>query len=57
MIVYNCTNGNSDDYGLSFRFSSIHIVSPLTKEMISTNNDGGRNYGCQGTIIKKNRIN
>jgi len=30
--------------------SSILLVSPLTKEMISTNNDGGRNYGGQGTI-------
>ena len=38
--------------------SSIHLVSPLTKETISTNNDVvvngelmvGQNYGGQGTI-------
>jgi len=30
--------------------SSIHLVSPLTLETISTNNDGGRNHGGNGTI-------
>ena len=30
--------------------SSIHLVSPLTKEMISMNNDGGQEYGGDGTI-------
>jgi len=38
-------NGKSDGYGLlATSSSSIHLVSPLTKEMISTNNHGGRNY-------------
>ena len=31
-------------------FSSIHLVSPLTLETVSTNNDGGRNHGGNGTI-------
>ena len=35
--------------------SSIHLVSPLTKEMISTNNHGGRNYdGPIQTITNNN---
>jgi len=42
-------NGKSeyDCYGLhAYGFSSsIHLVSPLTKEMISTNNHGGKNCG------------
>ena len=48
-IHHNGTSGG-DDYGLHTwsSSSSIHLVSPLTKEMISTNNHGGRNYG--GTI-------
>ena len=42
-IHHNGTNGN--DYGLhASPSSSIHLVSPLTKEMISTNNNGGNNY-------------
>merc|ERR1712166_864448 len=41
-IHHNGTNGWG--YGLAtFNSSSIHLVSPLTKEMISTNNNGGRN--------------
>jgi len=45
-IHYNSTSG---DYGLLANTSgSIHLVSPLTKEMISTNNNGGQNY--DGTI-------
>ena len=47
-------NGKSeyDCYGLhAYGFSSsIHLVSPLTKEMISTNNHGGKNHGGPGTI-------
>merc|ERR1712166_1616488 len=38
-------------YGLfACRSSSIHLVAPLTKEMISTNNHGGRNYNDFGRI-------
>ena len=47
-------NGTSGGYGLR-AFSSIHLVSPLTKEMISTNNNGGRNYsGTIQTITNNN---
>ena len=51
-IHHNCTNGDSWAYGLYTydSFSSIHLVSPLTKETISTNNGGGGNYGGWGTI-------
>ena len=38
-------------YGLrAFSASFIDIESPLTKKMISTNNDGGGDYGGNGTI-------
>ena len=53
-IHHNCTGGYSSHYGLytESSSSSIHIVSPLTKEKISTNNYRGRNYGknYDGTI-------
>ena len=51
-IHHNCTFQNSDDYGLDACdfSSSIHLVSPLTIETISTNNGGGGNYNSQGTI-------
>ena len=51
-INNNCTRGDSGDYGL-FAFSSssfIHLLSPLTKEDVSTNNNGGGNYGGDGKI-------
>jgi len=67
MIDGNATtihhNGTRDgDYGLhasgiglSGSSSSIHLVSPLTKEMISTNNNGGKNYsGTIQTITNNN---
>ena len=42
---------NGDDgLWLSTSSDSIHLVSPLTTEMISMNNDGGHNYGGEGTI-------
>ena len=43
----NVTSGYSDDYGLeTYPTSSIiHLLFPLTKESVSTNNHGGRNYG------------
>jgi len=53
-IHHNCTNNGmgNDNGGLQTRTysSSILLVSPLTKEMISTNNEGGKNYGGPGTI-------
>jgi hypothetical protein len=30
--------------------STIHLLFPLTKESVSTNNHGGRNYNSKGTI-------
>jgi hypothetical protein len=42
-------------YGLSADYSSsINLVSPLTKEMISTNNYGGNNYGGPIQTITNN---
>jgi hypothetical protein len=51
MIEKNNTKGESGWYGLNaYDFSSaIHILSPLTKESISKNNQNG-NYGGYGTI-------
>jgi len=50
-IHNNVTGGNSMWYGLyTSHSSSIHLVSPLTKENISINNGGGGNYGGNGTI-------
>jgi parallel beta-helix repeat protein len=49
-IHHNNTGGFGGGYGLHTHdsSSSIHLVSPLTKEMISTNNHNGKNY--RGTI-------
>ena len=50
-IQGNGTKGRSDDYGLDASSSStILFVHPLTKEQISTDNRGGRNWGGRGTI-------
>ena len=50
----NVTNGYSSSYGLSTDYTSsrIHLLFPLTKESVSTNNCpyNGRNYGGGGTI-------
>ena len=47
----NCTRGDSDDYGLDASSDSkVQLVSPLTKEKISTSNGGGGNWGGPGTI-------
>ena len=46
-------NGTSGGFwGLhTFKTSStIHLLFPLTKESVSTNNQGGGNYGGRGTI-------
>ena len=60
----NNTKGRGDQYGLDAYYSSasyyygvetysfssfIHILSPLTKEFISKNNQNG-NYNSDGTI-------
>merc|ERR1712166_1245685 len=48
-IHHNVFNGNW--CGLyAHSSSSIHLVSPLTKESVSINNGGGGNYGGSGTI-------
>ena len=54
-IHNNVTGGSSRFYGLeinstSSSSSSIHLVSPLTKESVSINNGGGGNYNGRGTI-------
>ena len=51
-IHNNVTGGHSLRYGLHTRnsTSSIHLVSPLTKESISINNGGAGNYNSIGTI-------
>ena len=51
MIEKNNTSGDDDSYGLDAYSSSsfIHILSPLTKESISQNNQNG-NYNSDGTI-------
>jgi hypothetical protein len=52
-IHNNVTGGSGGNYyGLhaNFSSSSLHLVSPLTKESISINNGGGGNYGGNGTI-------
>jgi len=52
-IHHNGTSGFG--CGLCASSSSIHLVSPLTKEMISTNNHGGQNYwGSIQTITNNN---
>ena len=48
----NGTNGQNKSFGLNTYGTSsrIHLLFPLTKESVSTNNRGGRNYyGC-GTV-------
>ena len=48
----NVTSGRSYDYGLSTYDTSsiIHLLFPLTKESVSTNNHNGQNYGGSGPI-------
>ena len=48
-VHHNCTDGRSHDYGLYVYGSSsstIQLVSPLSKEQVSTNNGGGGNWGA-----------
>ena len=51
-IEGNVTSRDSGDYGLETISSSskIQIVTPQTKDTISTNNGGGGNWGGGGTI-------
>jgi hypothetical protein len=47
----NVTSGNSYHQGLQTSSKSrIHLLFPLTKESVSTNNHSGRNYGGCGEI-------
>ena len=46
------TDGFSSSYGLQTydASSTIHLLFPLTKESVSTNNHSGQNFGGRGTI-------
>merc|ERR1712166_542094 len=44
-VHHNCTNVYGCHGLHTWAGGSIHLVSPLTKEMISTNNHRGKNYG------------
>ena len=50
----NVTSGNSYTYGLETYDTSsiIHLLFPLTKESVSTNNHGGGNYNNDGGSIE-----
>ena len=53
-VHHNCTEGESDDYGLgvfSSRSSTIQLVSPLTKEHVSLDNGGGGNWGTDKNSV------
>ena len=52
-VHHNCTNGESDEYGLqAFGSSStIQLVPPLTKEQVSFDNGGGGNWGAYDGYI------
>ena len=48
---------NSEAYGMKADSEScIRLLSPLTKESVSTNNRGGQNYGGDGTIETVNSL-
>ena len=48
-VHHNCTKGHSWDYGLKVysSASTIHLVSPLTKQQVSIDNGGGGNWGAK----------
>ena len=46
----NVTSGRGSGLYTYNTSSRIHLLFPLTKESVSTNNQGGRNYGGHGTI-------
>ena len=48
-VHHNCIHGFSGSYGLGVWGSSsstVQLISPLTKEKVSTNNGGGGNWGA-----------
>jgi len=57
MVQDNSTKGEKDEYGLAVSGSSsstIQLVYPLTKETVSLDNDGGRNWGAEdGAVINQ----
>jgi hypothetical protein len=56
-VHHNCTEGNSDEYGLKVwgATSTIQLVSPLTKKQNLLDNGGGGNWGAEdGADIKQN---
>jgi hypothetical protein len=57
-VAGNATSWDPDDYGLdtSTTSSIIHLLFPLTKESVSTNNGGGGNYGGRGTLQTVNAL-
>ena len=57
-VHHNCTDGESDEYGLQVYGSSsstIQLVFPLTKEQVSLDNGGGGNWGA-GFLCDINQI-
>ena len=48
-VHHNCTTGASGAYGLGVYYpsSTIQLISPLTKETVSTDNGGGGNWGAE----------
>ena len=55
-VHHNGTEGDSHEYGLKVEGSSstIQLVSPLTKEQVSVDNDGGYNWGAiSGGVINQ----
>jgi hypothetical protein len=58
-VHHNCTDEDSDDYGLKVYGSSsstIQLVSPLTKEQVSLDNGGGGNWGAAYGSADLNQI-
>jgi len=52
-VLHNCTKGYSGEYGLKVRgASTIQLVSPLTKEIVSVDNGGGGNWDADDADIK-----
>ena len=55
-VHHNCTKGEQQTYGLyvyGTKSSTIHLVAPLTKEQVSTDNGGGGNWGAgNGGAVK-----
>ena len=49
-VHHNCTKGANSTYGLIVEdssYSRIQLISPLTKETVSTDNGDGRNWGAK----------